>query len=426
MSDDSRILPRHMLEELKEGLQVSRIVNLVGPRQVGKTTLVRDQYGEGEFLTLDDEAVLSALETDAAGLLAAKCKNLRNNPLIIDEVQRSNSLALAIKRIVDQNRRYGQFLLTGSSNVFSTAKTVDSLAGRVLTLKLWPLTVAETKEQKPPKILDWALQTSLQIADLPKPKQTSREDYIDLILAGGYPEIRELSLRSRQQRYQSYVDSVVERDVADVLSIRKPDSLRRLIHKMAARTSATLNISALANDLRIQRVTVEQYLDILVKLSVVIRLGHWTSGEGSRDIKNAKYHFVDSGIACALRRFRTDTFDIASNPAALGGLLESFVFNELVRCLPFQDIESNLYHWRNRDRREIDVIVDADSRLACIDVKATATVKSEDFRHIKWFASNGPGRTRVITGIIFYLGDQSLSFGDNCFALPLSMMWANY
>ena len=127
-----------------------------------------------------------------------------------------------------------------------------------------------------------------------------------------------------------------------------------------------------------------------------------------------------------MRRFRTDTFDIASNPAALGGLLESFVFNELVRCLPFQDIESNLYHWRNRDRREIDVIVDADSRLACIDVKAAATVKSEDFRHIKWFASNGPGRTRAVSGIIFYLGDQSLSFGDNCFALPLSMMWAIY
>ncbi len=426
MSDDSRILPRHMLEELKEGLQVSRIVNLVGPRQVGKTTLVRDQYGEGEFLTLDDEAVLSALETDAAGLLVVKCKNLGNNPLIIDEVQRSNSLALAIKRIVDQNRRYGQFLLTGSSNVFSTAKAVDSLAGRVLTLKLWPLTVAETKEQNPPKILDWALQTSLQIADLPKPEQTSREDYIDLILAGGYPEMRELPLRARQQRYRSYVDSVIERDVADVLPIRKPDSLRLLIDQMAARTSATLNISALASDLGIQRVTVEQYLDILVKLSVVSRLGHWTSGEGRRDIKNAKYHFVDSGIACALRRFRADTFDITSNPTALGGLLESFVFNELVRCLPFQDRESKLYHWRNRDGREIDVIVDAESRLVCIEVKTAATVKSEDFRHIKWFANDGPGRTRAITGIIFYLGDQSLSFGDNCFALPLSMMWANY
>ena len=426
MSDDSRILSRHMLEEVKEALQVSRIVNLVGPRQVGKTTLVRDQYGEGEFLTLDDEAVLSALEADAAGLLSAKCKNLGNDPLIIDEVQRSNSLVLAIKRIVDQNRRYGQFLLTGSSNVFSTAKAVDSLAGRVLTLKLRPLTIAETKEQKPPQFLDWALRTSVQIADLPKPEQSSREDYIDLILAGGYPEIRGLPLRVRQQRFRSYVDSVIERDVADVLPIRKPDSLRRLIDQMAARTSATLNISALARDLGIQRVTVEQYLDILVKLSVVIRLGHWTSGEGSRDIKNAKYHFVDSGIACALRRFTANTFDIASNPTALGGLLESFVFNELVRCLSFQKRDSMLYHWRDRDRREIDVIVDAESRLVCIEVKTAATVKAEDFRHIKWFASDGPGRTRAVTGVVFYLGDQSLSFGDNCFALPLSMMWANY
>lgn len=420
------MLPRHLLEKLKEALQVSRIVNLVGPRQAGKTTLVRDQYGEGEFLTLDDEALLGALEADAAGLLAAKCEDLDNNPLIIDEVQRSSSLALAIKRIVDQNRRYGQFLLTGSSNVFTTAKVVDSLAGRILTLKLWPLTVAEAMERNPPEILDWASQARPQFADLPKPEKTFREDYVDLILAGGYPEIRFLPLRARQQRYRSYVDSITERDVADVLPIRKPESLSRLISQMAARTGATLNISALARDLGIQRVTVEQYLDILVKLSVVIRLGHWTSGEGSRDIKNAKYHFVDSGIACALRRFTTDTFDIESNPAALGGLLESFVFNELVRCMPFQARDFRIYHWRNRDRREIDVIVDAETHLICIEVKAAAVVSVKDFRHINWFASDGPGRTRRVTGLVFYLGDQSLSFGDGFFALPVSTFWANY
>ncbi len=108
---------------------------------------------------------MSAFEADVAGLLAANCKNPGNDPLINDEVQRHNSFSFAIKRIVDQNRRYGEILLTDSSNVFSTVKTVDSLAGRVLTLKLWPLTIAETKEQKPPQILNWALQISLQIAD---------------------------------------------------------------------------------------------------------------------------------------------------------------------------------------------------------------------------------------------------------------------
>ena len=120
-------LPRHMQAELLDALQMSRIVNLVGPRQVGKTTLVRDLYGGGEFLTLDNEVILSAIEADAAGLLASKRKSLGDAPLVIDEAQRSRSLALAIKRIVDEDRRRGQFLLTGSSNVFTAANVSDSL-----------------------------------------------------------------------------------------------------------------------------------------------------------------------------------------------------------------------------------------------------------------------------------------------------------
>ena len=417
-------LPRHMQAELLDALQISRIVNLVGPRQVGKTTLVRDLYGGGEFLTLDNEVILSAIEADAAGLLASKRKSLGDAPLVIDEAQRSRSLALAIKRIVDEDRRRGQFLLTGSSNVFTAANVSDSLAGRVLTLKLWPLNIAEITGCAPSTILDWAMREIPELSDTPKPEVRTRDEYIDFILAGGYPDIRDLPLRARQRQYRSYIDTVVERDVADVFPIRKPDALRRLIDQMATRTSAEVSISSLAKDLGIQGVTVEQYLNVLTKLSVIIRLGHWASGEGSRDIRIAKYHFVDTGIACALRHFTPDTFDVSANPSALGGLLESFVFNELVRCLPFQNRDVRLYHWRSRDKREIDIVVDADTHIVGVEVKASATVRAEDFRHIKWFASKGPGCTRTVTGLVFYLGDQSLPFGDRCFALPVSSLWA--
>ena len=415
-----------MHAELANALRASRIVNLVGPRQVGKTTLARDLFGEGEFLTLDDEAVLSAVEADAYGLLDEKRKGLGDRPLIIDEAQRSKSLALAIKRIVDLDRRRGQFLLTGSSNVFSAARVSDSLAGRASTLKLWPLTVAEIEERGPHQILDWALQRNPRLADLPRAENTTRDEYIELVLAGGYPDIHDLRWRARQQRYRSYLDAIVERDVADVLPIRKPDALRRLIEQMAARTGGELNVSALASDLGIQRPTVEQYLDVLTKLSIINRLGHWTSSEGSRDIKNAKYHFVDTGIAAAIRRFKAESFEIIANPAAFGGLLETFVFNELMRSLPFQENDLRLYHWRSRDKREIDIVVDAGTRLACVEVKASSTVKAEDFKHIKWFASIGPGRARTVSGIIFYLGSQALPFGDRCFALPISNLWSEH
>jgi len=424
VAETANNLPRHMTAELNDALSFSRVVNLVGPRQVGKTTLVRDLISRGEFITLDDTAILEALNADAAGLLTSRMAKIRNQPLIIDEAQRSKTLALAIKRIVDKDRRKGQFILTGSSNIFTAADVADSLAGRVLTLKLWPLTISELKTRPPSKLLDWAVQKTPLLEGLPEPEPTERSDYINFVLEGGYPEIREMPIKPRQKQYGAYVDTVVDRDVADVLRIRKTDALRRLIDQMAVRTSAEINVSALSSLLQIQRQTVEQYLDVLTKLSMVTKLGHWTSGEGKREIKNAKYHFVDTGIACALRRFTAETFELGANPAALGSIMESFIFNEIQRCVPFQEKDYKLYHWRNRDKREIDILADADTHLVGIEVKTAATVKGDDFRHIKWFAKEGPGKSRTVTSVIFYLGEHKLSFGDRCFALPVSTLWS--
>ena len=147
-------------------------------------------------------------------------------------------------------------------------------------------------------------------------------------------------------------------------------------------------------------------------------------GEGKREIKNPKYHFVDSGIACALRRFTDTTFTIDNNPQALAGLLESFVLNEMLRALPMQDADYRLYHWRSPDRREVDILIDGGHRLVCVGIKSSASVSGEDFKHLKWFSKDGPGRSRTCTGIVFYLGREKLSFGDRKFALPAGALWS--
>ena len=232
MTDTERYLPRHLIPELEDALASARVVNLIGPRQVGKTTLVRDLFGNGRFITLDDAAVLAAIEADPEGQLTSLMENLNGEPLIIDEAQRSKKLALAIKRVVDTNRRKGQFVLTGSSNVFTTTDVADSLAGRMRTLKLWPLSVAEVKKAPVNRIMDWAMQDEPKLGQVGDPEQVSRGDYIDLILEGGFPEVRELSIRSRQRQYRDYIDAVVERDVADIMPVRKPDALRILIDQM--------------------------------------------------------------------------------------------------------------------------------------------------------------------------------------------------
>ncbi len=424
MTQTDTYLPRHLETELEGATASARVVNLVGPRQVGKTTLVRDLFGNGRFITLDDAAILSAIDADPIGQLASLMQHLGQAPLIIDEAQRSKKLALAIKRVVDADRRKGQFVLTGSSNVFTTTEVADSLAGRMRTLKLWPLSVAEIKREPVSHLMDWAMQKNPGLGQISDPEPLGRSAYIDLILAGGFPETRTLPLRSRQRGYRDYIDAVVERDVADITPIRKPDALRILIDQMAARSAQEINTSELAKLTKLQRVTVDQYLDVLLRLSMVTKLGAWTSGEGKREIKQPKYHFVDSGIACALRRFTEATFAVDNAPQALGGLLESFVAGELQRALPMQDGDYRLYHWRSPEQREIDILIDGGRHLVNIEVKSSASVSGEDFKHLRWFASDGPGRNRTCTGIVFYLGREKLTFGDRNFALPVSALWS--
>jgi len=422
---DESLLPRHLQPQLKAALTSARVVNIIGPRQVGKTTLVRDLLSAGKFITLDDEGVLAAIEADPKGQLDSLLAETKAGPLIIDEAQRSTKLALALKRIVDENRAMGQFVLTGSSNVFISADVADSLAGWVHTMTMLPMSVAETKRMGPAKILDWASANDRpDPLDLPKAETLSRAQYIDLIVAGGFPEIRTLEERWRQNRYRDYVDSVVERDVAYILKIRKSDAMRRMIDQLATRVGNELNIDELCSSISLQRNTTDTYLDILTKLSLLRRLPAWTSGETGREIRQPKIHLVDTGIVAALRSMNTQSFNIGANPTALGGLFENFVFNEMWKSVPHQMRQWRLYHWRHQRGREIDILAESDRTIIGFEMKTSTTVEAKDFQHLRWFRDEGPGVNRPFVGIVVYMGERVLSFGENIFALPLSIFWS--
>ena len=425
MLHDHLVLPRHLSAEICKALCYARVVNIIGPRQAGKTTLVRDILQLGKFITLDNRNTLDAIESDPSGQLESLLSNLADAPLIIDEVQRSKELPLALKMIVDVNRRKGQFILTGSSNVFARSDVADSLPGRLLTLKLWPLTVAETKSRPPCRLLDWAVSDAPDIRHLPPVEPLTRADYIDLALRGGYPEIRDYPLLPRQTAYRNYLDAVVDRDVANILRVRKTDALRRLLEQLAVRTGLELNIAELCKIIGVKRKTAEQYLDVFLKLSVVIRLGAWTSGEVGREIRNSRNHFVDTGIAAALRNLQATSFDADANPSALGGLMESFVLAELMRAAPFQKNGFRFYHWRDQRGHEIDVLAESANHLVAMEVKASSSIGAGGFRHLDWFSRSGPGKRRRVTSIVFYLGDRKLTFGERRYALPVSCLWGD-
>jgi len=424
---ETELLPRHLQSTLEEALRASRVVNLIGPRQVGKTTLVRDLLPGGHFVTLDDAAILGALRADPMGQIELLVARAGEGAVILDEAQRAPEMATAIKKVVDGNRRKGQFLLTGSSNIFTTAAVTDTLAGRVMTLTLLPLSTAEIHRSGPGRMFDWAA-AGADVSRLPAFPRITRQGVLDLVVRGGYPELRNLTeQRTRTRAYRAYVDSIVDKDVAELLAVRKTDALRRMIDQLAARSSGELNYDALCGVVGITRKTLDPWLDALERLSIVRRLGSWASGETHREIRHPKLHMVDTGLLCALRNLSAGSFGLDAYPTAFGAVLETFVFCEVSKSLPHQEDAWDLFHWRDRHGREIDILAMCPpAALVGIEVKASASVGAEDFKHLRWFATEGPGRNREMTGIVIYLGEEAVSFGPRMVALPLQSFWADW
>jgi predicted AAA+ superfamily ATPase len=421
------LIPRHLTEKIGSTLKTTRVINIVGPRQTGKTTVVRDMVKAARFLDLDDESLLASLALDSYGQLSALSAETRKTglPIVIDEVQRLPQITLALKRMVDRDRRAGQFVLTGSSDIFTAPKALDTLAGRVSTLTLRPLSAAEIMRGAPCRLLDIVADESLLRAKhFPAPAPFQRSDAVDLLVRGGFPEIRLLEDRDRMARYDSYISSIVERDVAPVAEVRRPDTLRRMINQLAHRTAEELNVASLSNVLGARKETVNTYLDVLSRLGIVHRLGAWTASGARKEVRSPKLHFMDSGCATALRGEDTNSFGIGADPVALGHVLESFVFCELEKSLPFLKRRWELYHWRYAPR-EIDIVAQAPGRLlALFEMKASTAVAAEDFRHLDWFFKEGPGKAHKGAAFVIYLGDQVLSFGPSRLALPLSILWS--
>jgi len=422
-----RLVARHLAARVVESLGVSRIVNIVGPRQVGKTTLVEHQVPIAEYLTMDSDPIRSAVEADPHTVLADYAQRNKGSgrPIVIDEVQRVPSVMLALKRIVDGDRTPGQFLLTGSSNIFTGPQAMDSLAGRMSTLKLAPFSAAEIMGAGPCLLLDavMAHPAGVPVAAFPAPVKYSRAEAIDLIARGGFPEIRSLTDRHRLPRYMDYLNSIIEKDVPAVAEIRRTDALRRFIGQLGARTANELNVNAMCDTVGTSWPTLNGWFDVLSRLGIVHRLPAWTAGRTKREIKAPKIHMMDTGCATAIRNETADSFSPTADPSALGAILETFVFVELEKSLPLLDASWQLYHWRMKER-EVDLVAEAPGRrLALFEMKAAATVSSRDFAHMDWFFA-GPASAYAGSAFVVYLGDQILSFGPRKLALPLSMFWS--
>ncbi|MGH3266364.1 MAG: ATP-binding protein [Trebonia sp.] len=408
-----RLLPRHATVAVEEALADTRVVLVNGARQSGKSTLVT-QLGTargGQWRSLDRAATREAARYDPTGFVAV------DGLVVIDEVQRVPDLLLAIKERVDADPRPGQFLLTGSARLLALRTLPDALPGRMETVELWPLSQGEI-EGRPDRFVDAVFAHG---PDLQLTSDEDRSGYVERVVRGGFPEAAARSGRRRERFLDSYVADLINRDVIQLSEIERGHEMRALVRLLAARSGQLLVAGALANELTISRQTVGRYLELLEQVFLIKRIPAWSRNLSSRAVSTPKLALVDSGIAANLLGADADRLG-GNGAAALGPLLEGFVAMELARQLTWSHQRADMYHYRTKDKTEVDLVLEnRRGQVVAIEVKAAATVRHADFAGIRHLA------TRIgdalLVGIVLYTGPQSLPFGPRLRALPISALW---
>ena len=408
---------RRSVGVVEAALRSSRVVIVTGARQAGKTTLVRQVLGgSGTFQRLDDEATLQAARADPVSFAS-----YGRLPRAIDEVQRGGDpLIRAIKAVVDDDATPGQFLLDGSADFLTVPSLSESLAGRASFIELWPFSQGEASGTAD-GILDAALNAPDRLRYGPR-STLGVSGYLERLCVGGFPEAIGLDEAARRRWFANYLRTVTQRDITELTGARKADQLPRLLRLLAARTAGELVLTNIHQDLTLgSRSTTEDYIGFLGMVYLTHQLPAWSRNPSAKAKRHPKIYIADTGLAAHL---------LGKNPAGLsrpddparGPLVETFVVNELRKQQGWLDTEVALHHMRDRDGAEIDIIVEAsDGRVAGIEVKASATVNSADFRWLAWLRDKIPDQ--FVAGIVLYAGEQPLAFGDRLTAAPLSAIW---
>ena len=333
-----------------------RSVAVVGPRQSGKTTLCKTVFPNKPYISLENPDILEFAKTDPRGFLAQY-----KNGAILDEIQRAPHLFSYLQQVLDETKKKGLFILTGSNNFLLQENIAQSLAGRIAYLQLLPLSLQELKENKKLKA-----------------------DYGWHILHGGYPEVITKKINATDW-FAGYINTYVERDVRQLKNISNLSQFSKLLKLCAGRTGQILNLTSLSNDCGIDQKTVAAWLSVLQSSYIIYLLKPYHGNFNKRIIKTAKLYFYDTGVACSL--LGISNAKQVTTHACKGGLFENMIVSELLKERFNAGIADNLYYWRDKTGNEVDIVLDKAGKLTAMELKAGETISQDFFKGIEYFAA---------------------------------------
>ncbi len=343
-----------------------RSVALVGPRQSGKTTLCKAIFPQKPYISLENPDILEFAKTDPRGFL-----NQFKNGAILDEIQRAPHLFSYLQQILDETKKKGLFILTGSNNFLLQENITQTLSGRIAYVQLLPLSLAELKESRKLK-----------------------SNYAWHILYGGYPEVITKRMIPSDW-YPDYISTYVERDVRQLKNISNLSQFTKLLRLCAGRTGQVLNLTSFSNDCGIDQKTVASWLGILQSSYIIYLLRPYHNNYNKRIIKSPKLYFYDTGIACSLLGI-TNAAEIITH-SAKGALFENMIVSELLKERFNSGKLDDLYFWRDKMGNEVDIILDHASKPAAIELKAGETISQDFFKGMEYFSSlNGGGIEKIL------------------------------
>lgn len=420
------LLTRHIAQKITDSMKISPIVFINGPRQAGKSTFVHgfaEEMKQGGFrckYVSFDQAIMMAAAASAPEAFLSEPVNNLIQCLIVDEVQLIPEIFRPLKTIVDNLRlenkanSVGRYLLTGSVNIMSLPTLSDALVGRMSVATLYPYSVAEAI-QCPAGFLERLL--AKDFTDCSK----STISLTDAMLLATFPDISGKENTEQALWMDSYLTTLLQRDVKNLSEIDKISQLPNLLRALAARAGNLMNDADIARDVRMNPVTTKTYRTILQMMFLTIELPAWFRNIGKRFVKSTKGYFIDTRVLCHILGLQLEGLR-QRRPELLGHIVENFVATELLKNLSIGKINAQLYHFRTQDGKEVDFVLEKqDGSVFGIEVKTSESVNIHDFKGLQMLQAIM--QKDFLGGIVLYAGKDVVPFGPDLWAVPLHFLW---